>query len=122
MIKNKDVWKVKKCDTKFSKLIRERDGKCLRCGRTEYLQCSHFWGRGFNGTRFDFDNCVTLCYPCHYGQYKTGWEFNKQGEYREFMISRLGVEGYSLLEKRARSYKSSLDARREFQENLSTAL
>ena len=89
-----------KADALFSKWIRERDGKCIRCGKTEYLQNSHFWPRGRSGTRYDPLNCDTLCYGCHYGN-NNGWERMKQGEYRTFKLNQLGAEAYAKLEERA---------------------
>jgi hypothetical protein len=29
------------------------------------LHCSHYYGRGNWSTRFEPDNCVSLCYGCH---------------------------------------------------------
>lgn len=61
-------------DTAFSRYIRLRDGKCLRClipvklnaqGLPVSLQASHFQGRGKENTRFDPDNVCTLCMGCH---------------------------------------------------------
>lgn len=92
-----------KADILFSKWIRERDGKCVRCGRTTSLQCSHFWPRDISATRYDPDNCDTLCYACHYGN-NQGWERAKQGEYRYFKINQLGISGYELLEERAKKH------------------
>ena len=83
------LWSSKKADTEFSRFIRNRDGKCIRCGKIEFLQCSHFWARANSATRYDPDNCDTLCYACHYGNIH-GWEYNKQGEYRDFKIKQLG--------------------------------
>lgn len=60
------------------------------------MQCSHFWGRGRQTTRFDPENCDTLCYGCH-----AFWEANKQGEYTRFKQRQLGQARYALLEIRA---------------------
>lgn len=113
--------KVKKI---FSDMVRERAGwKCVRCGRDcserkGLLHCSHFWAVGFTATRFDFDNCDALCYVCHYGQMRTGWEYNKQGEYRDFMIKKLGQEGYDELERKARTPLKLLEAKTRFIESI----
>ncbi len=96
--KIKRVWSTQVADRKFSEFIRNRDGMCMRCHKESGLQCSHFWGRGFSATRYDPENCITLCYPCHYGNSK-GWEYEKQGEYREFMINWLGKDKYNDLEE-----------------------
>lgn len=111
---------TKKIQGIFNRMVRERaDWKCIRCGRdcTErkgLLHASHFWGVGFTATRFDFDNVDALCYPCHYGQLGTGWEYCKQGDYRTYMIKKLGQERYDALEQKARSQKKLLDAKLEF--------
>lgn len=89
-------------DTLFSKLIRERDGRCVFCGKTKeqgyVLQNSHFWGRGNKATRFDPLNCDTLCFKCHMEN-----EGNKQGKYRTWKLKQLGEEEYNKLERRARA-------------------
>lgn len=91
--------KIDKQDSLFSKLIRERDGKCVFCGKLGgKLECSHFWGRGNKATRFDPKNCDALCFHCHMIN-----EGNKQGDYRNWKINQLGQKQYDLLEKRARS-------------------
>lgn len=92
-------WTSKKADTAFSIWIRERDGKCKRCGKFGKLTNSHFWGRTHSATRYDPENCDAFCWlPCHYQ-----WEHEKQGAYRDFKINQLGQERYDALERRARS-------------------
>lgn len=94
--------KVDKTDTLFSKLIRERDGRCKRCGKSKEhgikLECSHYWSRGNKATRWSPMNCDTLCWYCHMSM-----EGNKQGEYRDIKLKELGTRKYNQLEKRARS-------------------
>jgi 5-methylcytosine-specific restriction endonuclease McrA len=105
-MKKKD-WDTKKADAEFSKFIRARDGKCLhpQCPNPNIpeanLTCSHFWPRDVWPTRFDPDNCVAACRGCHF--YK--WENMKQGEYRDFMIRRLGARKYNAMEQLVRDYK-----------------
>lgn len=101
-------WGLKEADTQFSMWIRQRDKKCIRCNATkEYarLQNSHFWGRIRKNTRYDPENCDTLCATCHYwGSSERGiiaWEEEKQGAYRRFKIEQLGQEKYDALEARA---------------------
>lgn len=57
--------KMKPIDTLFSKYVRQRDGYCQRCGKTENLQCSHVMPRTFISVRWNPDNAITLCYACH---------------------------------------------------------
>lgn len=63
-----------KADELFSYWIRLRDKKCKRCGSKVGFNakglpnthdCSHFKGRGKEGTRFEPLNCDTLCMGCH---------------------------------------------------------
>ena len=62
-------------DTKFSKLIRERDDyicqmpECKFCEnhslRSGGAECSHYRGRRYLAGRWHPDNCITLCHPAH---------------------------------------------------------
>ncbi len=106
----KKKWTSKEADKAFSLWIRERDGnRCLNCGRESNLTNSHYWGRRHSSTRYDPDNCITLCWlPCH----KT-WEHEKQGRYREFMLERLGENGYNKLKERANSIMKRTEALQE---------
>lgn len=93
--------KVDPRDSLFSKMVRERDGRCMFCGKGRNdpsfrLENSHFWGRGNKVTRFDAFNCDALCFQCHVNN-----EGNKQGFYRTWKIEQLGEEMYQVLEKRA---------------------
>lgn len=56
---------VKKLDVLFSKYIRKRDGRCLKCGRFDTLQCAHLAGRRSLAGRWNEKNAITLCYACH---------------------------------------------------------
>lgn len=56
---------IKKCDSVFSLIIRARDGKCLKCGTTRYLQCAHIINRGNMAHRWDGKSAITFCYGCH---------------------------------------------------------
>ena len=100
------TWTSTQADGKFSKWIRERDGRCMHCGKTHNLQCSHYWSRKHSSTRYDPDNCFTLCSGCHYFIY----ENEKQGIYRNKMIDWLGVEAYDKLEARRYSTVKRKDA------------
>jgi len=94
--------KLDKADTTFSKYIRLRDDyTCQRCHRkSESVACSHFFGRTGESTRYDPDNCVTLCYGCH--QYFD--ETNREA-YRDFKLKQLGEKGFNALKLRANLYK-----------------
>lgn len=93
-------------DVVFSRYIRLRDGKCMRCGKQGTgpdgivgLQCSHYFGRGRENTRFDDRNCTSLCFGCH-----RIWGSDDREGYRNFMIQWLGEEEFFNLTVRAQLY------------------
>jgi len=106
------TWKIKidLADAMFSRYIRLRDGRCMRCGRlgsknakgemTNGLQCSHYFGRVKESTRFEPNNCDSLCAFCH-----QEWGSNDREAYREFKIKQLGEQGFKLLQVQANTYK-----------------
>lgn len=104
---------LKKVDTAFSIKIRARDKHCLypNCQSTKSLQCSHYYGRVIKNTRFDPENCITLCWFHHFKSKDLGFEYQKQrkenkahgydGRYTIFMKEWLGPTRFKLLEKRS---------------------
>jgi rubredoxin len=83
--------KIDQADKYFSLFVRTRDNwTCQRCGHqftppTNGLHCSHFMGRGKEGTRFEPMNADALCYGCH--QYFTShpaehlmWQVERKGQ------------------------------------------
>jgi 5-methylcytosine-specific restriction endonuclease McrA len=56
---------MKRADKLFSKMIRDRDGACVACGSTEFLQCAHIISRSYKSIRVNPDNAVALCRSCH---------------------------------------------------------
>lgn len=49
-----------------SQYVRARDGRCVRCGRTDgQLQCAHVFSRRYAATRTDERNAACLCATCH---------------------------------------------------------
>ena len=81
--------KILRADSLFSKYIRQRDGHCVRCGSTQALQCSHYFGRTRWTVRFDPMNCDCLCYGCH-----RLWEKEDREAYRRFKVNQLGQDGF----------------------------
>ena len=88
-------------DQLWSRLIRKRDNfTCQRCGKKyeegqQGLHCHHHRTRSCNSTRFDWDNCASLCHGCH--QYVHSHAL----EHVEFFKSRLGAKRYNALIKRS---------------------
>ena len=102
--------KIDPADKAFSKYIRLRDGECVRCHSLPEnnvegepingLECSHYFGRRKESTRFEPDNCDSLCFGCH--QY---WGSTDREAYRAFKVKQLGEQGFKLLTIQANSYK-----------------
>lgn len=95
--------KIYAADRVFSRYIRLRDGRCVRCGNTgsgkdgiETLHCSHFFGRRKESVRYDPDNCDTLCFGCH-----QHWGSDNRESYREFKKKQLGEQRFNALVVRA---------------------
>jgi hypothetical protein len=53
-----------KADELFRNAIKTNK-KCLNCGTTRNPTCAHIIPRGFNLTRCDTRNAITLCVDCH---------------------------------------------------------
>jgi hypothetical protein len=53
-------------DDLFSRIVRSR-GKCEHCGSLErsLFQCAHVIGRDNKALRWDANNALCLCDPCH---------------------------------------------------------
>lgn len=98
-----------RADTMFSRFIRNRDKRCMNplCPNgfrnnapINQLECSHYYDRGILISRFDPDNCFSLCHWCH-----VAWEDTKQGRYTEIMKRWLGITKFKALQKRVEDYK-----------------
>ncbi len=89
--------KLTPMDRLFSRIIKERDKYCQRCGGTGGLQTAHFHSRSNHKVRWDEDNCCLLCFGCH--SYLDGHPLEKT----EFFKQRLGEIKFDLLTARANS-------------------
>ena len=91
--------KLDSLDRMFSLIVRKRaDGKCEYCGQVKKLQCAHFIGRRYRNTRWEFDNCVALCFSCH------NWMHDFPSDCDEFFTQRLGSKRVEELQIQARTY------------------
>lgn len=97
--------KLDKADIIFSKYIRKRDKRCMRCGSMVQFndkgdptshQASHYYGRGKESTRFDPENVDTLCHACH-----VIWGSEDREAYRDFKVAQLGEPNFRRLKLRA---------------------
>jgi hypothetical protein len=88
---------IRALDKLVSETVRKRDKRCLRCGSTKRLTCSHFWNRNKIGTRWRWENLDTFCMPCHFYHL----EKQKHDWYRDFKLKQLGESEYLQLEYEA---------------------
>lgn len=78
-------------DRLFSLAIRYRDGKCVRCGATDRLQCAHVIPRNYRSVRWTPANAVTFCQSCHM------WQTHHPLEGEDFFKALLGEEVFEKL-------------------------
>jgi hypothetical protein len=97
--------KLDKADKYFALYIKELGKwRCARCGKqyeknNQGFHCSHFYGRRNENTRFEPDNCVSLCWGCH----KYFDETNREA-YRDFKLKQLGEKRFNNLKLQANTY------------------
>lgn len=83
-------------DKMFSQVVRQRaNGRCEFCGAKKPLQCSHFIGRRYRGTRYELDNTCGICYSCH------NFFHEHPAIHTEFFLKRLGSERLESLQIQA---------------------
>ena len=71
---------IKKLDTLVSKYIRERDQKCVQCGKVDTLTNGHVFSRRHYATRWDISskgNCHCQCWGCNYKHSYDNYEYYK---------------------------------------------
>jgi hypothetical protein len=98
--------KLRKPDILFSKILRFLRPKCEKCGRETSLQCSHYWGRRAEITRYCEINCDVFCYGCH-----QRFEENPQ-EYYEWKLKKLGLKLFNWLKRQHNKYLKRDDNKR----------
>ena len=86
-----------KVDKLFSKVIHLRDKICQACGKSSgLLDAAHLLSRRYAATRWDTANALLLCRRDH-------MRFTQNPEeWVRFVESRIGKEGYRILEIRAK--------------------
>jgi len=103
--------KLRRTDRLWTQYKRIKENyTCQWCGKPyspdncRNLGVMHFHGRGHENVRFDEENTLCGCsIPCH------RYLDQHKGEFKEFMIKRLGQERYDLLELRAHIRKDRDD-------------
>ena len=83
---NSRRWLVSKLDRLVSVIVRKRDRRCVTCGSSRGLQCSHFYSRRHLAIRFDLRNCHAMCAGCNRRHNSA------PAPYLAFMLERYGAE------------------------------
>lgn len=79
----------KKLDKAWSEYVRNRDNRCKKCGGSGAVSPHHAFGRRHMATRWDVNNGVGLCYPCH-----IHWAHRDPAGFTEWFRELIGDEKY----------------------------
>ena len=82
----------KAADDAFSLYIRTRDKRCVTCGSTDRLQCSHVERRSRHATRYQESNAWAQCARCH-----TYHHTQSETPLRDYVLSKIGQTGMQMI-------------------------
>lgn len=88
---------VRRLDSLVSKIVRERDKRCVVCGSIDNLQAGHLFTRTVYATRWDLINVNTQCAGCN---------FRHNGDaypYIQWFTRRFGEEALEMLHQKHRT-------------------
>lgn len=115
--RRRKVIRISRCDARWSKLVRARDGGACRkpgCDKREpanVLHAHHVIGRGKKATRLLLDNGITLCVHHHIWGDDSAHKIGKQ-----FVIDIIGQAEYDRLHELSLTHKTERQAVAEFLE------
>lgn len=102
-------------DTKWSKFVRERDGACEYCGKSDgRLNAHHFIRRGIAVTRYDIENGISLC--VHHHTFDANFSAHRTPESFDKWFKKHDPKRYKYLKERSKVIMPRLQARMEFKE------
>lgn len=78
----------RKAFSAWSIAVRERDGACVLCGRTDHLQAHHVISRRYAPTAFSMNNGVSVCPKCHKFSPKSSFHSNPLSTMEWFRVNR----------------------------------
>jgi len=90
---------IRKLDMMYSHYIRERDKRCVTCGRTTDLTNGHLFSRVNHSTRWDGRNCHAQCKGCNFRHEFDPYPFNS------FFIRKFGQEAWDELYREHRTVR-----------------
>ena len=85
----------KKLDIAWSLYVRNRDKECQKCHGAGHISPHHAFGRRHHATRWDVDNGIGLCFPCH-----IHWAHRDPSGFTEWFRSKVGEEKYNKLREK----------------------
>lgn len=88
---------VNRLDKVFSIYIRNRDGRCVTCGKKEALQCGHLFSRIAYSTRWDEMNAYCQCAGCNIQHERNFWPLYRYA---------IQIHGEEKIEQLQRKYKT----------------
>ena|SRR3990167_684558 len=102
-----------KVDILWSKLVRERDGCCRKCGKQApyKLDAHHIRPRSRSNTRYDLSNGLSLC--VHHHRFGEDAVHNVSNQ-KEWLVKIIGLKEFNRLDKKSLEYNSRDKARKEF--------
>jgi 5-methylcytosine-specific restriction endonuclease McrA len=105
--------RISKYDKVWSKAVRDRDKRCLVCGKTEYLAAHHFIRRGVKSTRLALDNGITLC-PSHH-TFSSDFSAHRTPESFKRWFEETYSDRAKAMRKREQTMMSEREAIKEFE-------
>ena len=85
---------VDRADSLFSSYVRQKNNNiCEHCGG-KASQVHHYLSRRHYLTRWEEDNCLSVCWACH-----LHWCHSEAEKCRDYLIARIGGERFHELKK-----------------------
>lgn len=84
-------------------MLKRDDHTCLGCGliAPKGLSADHIFSRASNSTRWNIDNGISLCFPCHL--------FRKRRQPMKWSLSVLQFRGMEFIEALEKIHDSTVD-------------
>jgi len=101
--------RVSRLDAAFARRIKERDGRCRKCGRTGRLECAHIISRRVRELRWDERNALSLCFTDH------RWAHENPLAFVDWLKSEIGAARLRRLKQIAAAPKKVRDTRKRIE-------
>ncbi len=94
---------VKKLDKLVFEIVKQRDGKCVTCGKGNPTP-SHLFSRKAYSTRWDLENVHVQCWPCNFKH-----TAHDSHPFTRYCIKELSLNGYDALHRKFVTVKKYKD-------------